>query len=1132
MKITFVQIVLAFLFVGVSWATDVSAQELLNRTISIHVQNENIKTVLHMIEKNADVRFSYSPQVVPPKRTVSLKADNVTVGEVLDNLLSPLQVGYIVSGRQIILSRKTNSTEKKEAREEKTEEVIPLKANVKSVSGKVTDDTGSALPGVTILVKNSQTGTISDADGDFRLDVPEGSNILVFSFVGYLTQEIEIGKSNYLKVSMVVDARTFDEVVVTAFGIKKEQKSLTYATQQISGKSISAAGNPNVLGGLQGKVAGVTVNLNSGMPGKSPGIRIRGSRSLSGNNSPLYVVDGLPISGGDRVLDLNPNDIESMNVLKGPAASALYGLRASNGVVVITTKNGAGAKGKPTVSFDTQFSVDQIGMLPDLQMEFAQGENGVFNPNSIFTWGPRISSMTTYTNQLGEQEEPGVYDNDKDFFRNGSTMNTNLSFSNSGDFGNFMIAVGRNDQKGIVPNSSMSRNNIKFNGDFKLLKNLTSSISVNYSDLKVDDFPEKGGNENIFRGITETPPSYNLKGKPYATPGDPYQQIFYRVSQNNPYWVINHTFRNEKTKRTLGNILLNYKFTPDLALNYRVGVDHYTTVINDYNELGYATRGRTNPPSGGDLFLYTRFSNQLNSNLFLNYSKRIGKVWNVDAIIGNEVFDSNFQSINTTGSNLVVGNWPNLANATLISASNSTSKQRIVGFYGNVNIGWNDKIYINASGRNDIVSNMPAGNRSFFYPSIGASAIVTELLPESKQIFSFAKLRATLAEVGQAGPIYVNGRGFTTNTPGSFVFPYQGLVSWTQSSTRINPNLRPENTRTFEIGGDLRFLSDRISIDYTYFDSKSDGQIFNVPVAITTGASSEIRNGGKIRNNGHEIVLSLVPVQIKDFRWEFNTNFTTYKSKVLELYGGTQRVNISSGVISLVAEVGNVYPQFVGTSYMRDPASNQIIYQSDQSKVDYGLPIINNTQKVLGTPTPDFEMNFINSFTFKGLTLSAQLDWRKGGLIYNHSLNESQRRGLAGETRDRETSFVPVGKKGTVANGTVEIVGDNDIVIKKDVNYFNNLWPNSEASLSDASFVRLREVGLSYNFPAKWLKGRKISDASVYFTGRNLFLITKAFTDPEVNITEGSYSSPNSQGIEVSQIPQTKSYGAGIRLKF
>lgn len=1130
MKISLVQLCLAVIFAGLTHARDASAQELLNQKISLNAVNRDVKSVLSDIEQKTKVRFTYRPRLIENESSVTLSATNEPLGEVLEKLLTPLRLKYKVIGKEIVLSRLA------------TTYAPPLSPAVlfptviqpdRQITGTVTDEGGAGLPGVSILVKGTQRGTTTISDGTYNISVPDGSATLVFSFVGYLVQEVEVGSKSRIDVSLQVDTKLLDEVVVTAFGIKKDQKSLTYATQQISGKEISAVGNPNVLNGLQGKVAGVTVSLNSGMPGKSPGIRIRGSRSLTGNNAPLYVIDGLPVSGGDRILDLNPSDIESMNVLKGPAASALYGLRASNGVIIITTKNGSGAKGKPTVSFDTHFSVDQVGFLPDTQMEFAQGENGQFNPNSIFTWGPRISTMSTYTNQLGEQEEPGVYDNDKAFFQNGHTMNTNLSFSNSGDFGNFMIGFGRNDQKGIVPNSGMSRNNVKFNGDFKLLKNLTSTISFNFSDLRIDDFPEEFGNANIFRGLTETPPSYNLAKKPYAFPDDPYRQIFYRVSQNNPYWIVNNAFRDENTKRTLGNILLNYKLGNNLALNYRIGMDHYTTKATNYRELGYATAGRTNPPSGGSINLDNRFANQLNSNFFLTYNKQFQDAWSLDFIVGNEVFDNRSERISTRGSNLVVGGWPNLDNATLIAGDNSTSRQRIVGFYANANVGWQDKIFLNASGRNDIVSNMPAGNRSFFYPSLGVSAIITEFLPESKRVFSFAKLRATVAEVGQAGPLYVSSRGFVANNPGGFTFPYQGLASYTQSGTRINPELRPENTRTFEIGGDIRFLNDRIGIDYTYFDSKSDGQIFNVPVAITTGASNEVRNGGNLRNTGHEVVLSLIPVQTKDFRWVFNTNFTTYKSTVLELYGGTERAVISgSDVITLVAEVGSQYPAFIGTSYRRDPQSGQIVYQGDKSKTDYGLPLIDNSQKVLGTPTPDFEMNFINSLTFKGFTLSAQLDWRSGGYIYSQSYIESLRRGLAGDTRDRETQFVPQGKKGTFVNGQLEVTGDNDITVNKDRNYFNRVFQINEEGLQDASFVRLRELSLNYNLPAAWLSKVKISGASVYFTGRNLFLITDSYYDPEVNTTEGPFSNNNSQGIEISQIPQTRSFGAGLRLKF
>jgi len=1134
MKITALQLIVAVIFSGVSFAYEGKAQELLNQRVKLQIENAKLRTVLDAIESQVKAEFVYSSRAIKSDRKVSLLADGQKLSEILLSLLYPLGISYKVVEGQIILT----ATEQPQngTGTPGTSPKLTLDPRVQSpadqtVSGKVTDENGAGLPGVSVLEKGTQRGTTTNQEGQFSIDVTDQSAVLVFSYVGYMAQELRVGSQTRLNVSLAVDAKALNEVVVTAFGIKKDQKSLTYATQQISGKDISAVGNPNVLNGLQGKVAGVTVSLNSGMPGKSPAIRIRGSRSLTGNNEPLYVIDGLPVSGGERILDINPSDIESMNVLKGPAASALYGLRASNGVIVITTKNGSGAQGKPSVTFDTQFSIDQVSFLPDLQMEFAQGENGVFNPNSIFTWGPRISTMSAYTNQLGEQEQPAVYDNDKAFYKNGSTMSSNLAFSNSGAFGNYMIGVGRSDQKGVVPNSSMTRNNVKFNGTFNLLKNLTSAVSFNFSDLSVNDFPEESGNNNIFRGLTETPPSYNLAAKPFAAADDPYRQIFYRVSQNNPYWVINNAFRNEKTKRTLGNILLNYKISDGLALNYRIGMDHFTTIGTTYRELGYAQQGRTNPPSGGSIIVGNQFSNQLNSNLFLTYNKQFNEAWSLDVVAGNEIFDTKDEFVTTNGNNLSVGNWPNLANATLITGSNSIRNQRNVGFYGNVNIGWKDKVYLNASGRNDIVSNMPTGNRSFFYPSLGASAIITELIPASKQIFSFAKLRATVAEVGQAGPLYVNGRGFVANNPGGFVFPYLGLASYAQSGTRISPDLIPENTRTLEVGADIRFLNDRISLDYTYFNSNSNGQIFNVPVPITTGATNEVRNGGRLTSKGHELVLTLIPVQTRDFRWEFNTNFTKYASRVLELYGGTQRVVIGSGTITLAAETSNIYPSFVGTSYVRDPATGQVVYQGNQSRTDYGLPLINNAQKVLGTPTPDFEMNFINRISYKGLTLSAQLDWRSGGLIYNHSLNESLRRGLAGETRDRETQFVPEGKKGTIANGQLEIQGDNDIQINRDRRYYDITWQIQEIALTDASFVRLREVGLTYDLPKKWLSGLKISTASVFFNGRNLFLITKAFTDPEVNMTEGPYSSGNSQGVEVSQIPQTKSYGFGLRIK-
>ncbi|WP_372931667.1 hypothetical protein, partial [Mariniphaga sediminis] len=614
---------------------------------------------------------------------------------------------------------------------------------------------------------------------------------------------------------------------------------------------------------------------------------------------------------------------------------------------------------------------------------------------------------------------------------------------------------------------------------------------------------------------------------------DPYYQIFYRVSQNNPYWVINNCFRHNNTKRTFGNILLNYKFNNFLGLNYRIGLDHYGTFNTNFKQLGYATSGRTNPPSGGSVAFLNRFSDQLNSNFFLSYNKMIQDGWSIDFIVGNEVFDSRVKSTSATGSELIVGDWANLDNATNISSSNSEYKQRIVGFYSNLNLGWKDKVFLNASGRNDIVSNMPSKNRSFFYPSVGFSAIITEILPASKSVLSYGKLRTTIAEVGQTGPVYVNGRGFVRNNPGGYIFPYINLASWAQSPTRVSSELKPENTKTFEIGADIRFFHNRLGIDYTYYTSNSDGQIFKIPVAVSTGATSEIRNGGQLKTQGHEFILNLIPIKTGNFKWELNTNFSTYKSKVGKLYGGTQRATISSSdIITLVAEVGNTYPAFLGSAYLRDPESGQIVYQSDPAKTDYGLPLVSSNSEIIGTPKPDFEISFVNNLAYRNLSLSFQVDWRQGGQIFSQSLIESMRRGLAGATRDRETEFIPIGKMGTIVNGELQVLGDNNITINKDRKYYDKLRQIREAGLCDASYVRLREVTLNYNLPESLLSKTFINDASVYFSGRNLFLITNSFYDPEVNVTEGSFSSANSQGIELSQIPQMRSFGMGIRVKF
>ncbi|WP_373516545.1 SusC/RagA family TonB-linked outer membrane protein, partial [Pricia sp.] len=579
-----------------------------------------------------------------------MNVDGENVREVLNKLAVKANFNFRINENQIVLTQKKIASNEFQERE---------------IKGAVTDENGNPLSGANIIEKGTTNGVTADFDGNFSIEISDENATLIISYIGFATKEIAVSGQSSINVTLEESAEGLDEVVVTSFGIRKSKKAVVYATQEVGGDDLAQVGNPNVLNGLQGKVAGVSVNLSSGMPGRSPSIKIRGSRSLTGNNQPLFVVDGAPISG--NIQDINPNNIESINVLKGPAASALYGLRASNGVVLITTKSGKSIDGKPTISLETFYSIDDVAYLPELQTTFAQGANGELNVNGPFSWGPRISEIGTYTNNLGEQEVARSYDNDKAFYKSGSTSNTNLSISNAGTIGSYSLGIGHNSQDGIIPGTDLRRTNLNFNGKLNVSKKFSTTISFNYSDLNYNDYPDLVGNNNYFRSLTDVPPSYNLAGTAFADENDPYLQQYFRSTQNNPYWIVNNNYRNTERPRTLGNILFDYKITDDLSLNYRFGVDNFTSRTEDFRELGTGQAGRTNPPSGGSISIQNQKATQLNSNLFLSYNKELSKDFLLDLVVGNEIFDEKRNSEISSGSNFVTGGWANLANTTIIN---------------------------------------------------------------------------------------------------------------------------------------------------------------------------------------------------------------------------------------------------------------------------------------------------------------------------------------------------------------------------------------------------------------------------------------------------------------------------------
>jgi TonB-linked SusC/RagA family outer membrane protein len=1032
-------------------------------------------------------------------------------------------------------------------------------AQTRTVSGRVTGPDGEGLPGVTVVERGTTNGMSTGVNGEYSLVVPENA-VLVFSFIGFNTQEIPVSGRNEVNVRMSADARQLGEVVVTAFGIERETKALSYSVQEVSGEAVSRAGQPNVANALQGKVAGVIVRQSSGMPGASATITVRGNRSFTGNNQPLYVVDGMPIasnadfggavSGTDassRALDINPNDIESISVLKGGAAAALYGIRASNGVVVITTKSGRGAanRDKAVVSFNSDYTFDRVSRLPDIQSTYAQGSGGNYQPSTSLSWGPRISSLGTVKNALGEDVDGNrVFDNITPFFRTGYTFNNSINVARATDLGNFNIGLGHTKQEGIIPTTGMTRINAKVAGDLRVNQKVTVGVSANYSDLSVDKVATGSNLSNPLFTLYAAPRTFDLWGLPYFRTGDPFRQVNYRTAIDNPRWSLANNQFYESTRRFFGNINTNYKPLDWLTVNYRLGVDSYLTDGKEVYEVGSgATGGFTAVPGGGQIRDFAVNQNQINSNLSVIFNKDITEDINLNLLVGNEIYDISNRYMNNLGNGTTVPGFRNIGVTTSQTLTETLDRSRVAGFYSSLSVAYKEMLFLDATARQDYVSNLPRGNRSFFYPSAGLAFVFTEALNLTSNILTFGKLRASYAEVGQAPDapyqtrnIFIKGAATTGFLADGIQFPFNGLNAYTLSNIIRSDQLQPQNTRTIEFGGDLRFLDNRIGIDYTYYKQNVRNQIFNVPVAPSTGFTSETRNAGELQSTGHEVILTITPLRSAEFTWDMITNFSAYRNEVISLAEGVENIFLGGFVTPNVrAQAGSAYPILFGTRYVRDDQGRIVVdsrptLANGKENPRYGMPLAGPAD-VLGNVQPDFEVSFRNSLNFKGITLTGQLDWRKGGNMYAGNTRLLKLYGMDAVTEDRESPFVFPGVKGRLGpDGNVIVEGDNDISIVRGQTYWQDAMDAiTESNVYSTTFVRLRELTLGYALPTGVVTRIPFRTAELFFTGRNLFLITDYPNfDPETNVGGAS----NFQGLEYVSLPQVRSFGAGLKVSF
>jgi TonB-linked SusC/RagA family outer membrane protein len=1010
-------------------------------------------------------------------------------------------------------------------------------------------------------------GTVTDFDGAFSLDVPSSAKTLVISYVGMKSQEVSV--KPVINILLNSDTQNIEEVVVTAMGISKEKKALGYAVQDVKGDDLTRAASTSISSALQGKVSGVDITPSSGMPGASSQITIRGVRSFTGDNTPLYVIDGMPIAsaadidtdkrntgsvaGADfanRAVDLDPNDIESINILKGQAASALYGMRASNGVIVITTKSGKNArKGKPSITFTSNLAFDKVSTLPEFQKEFAQG-SGTFSPTSSLAWGPKISDLAndpnyggntdnTYTQQYGKHEgmyyvsqraaagldpwaTPRAYDNAKNFFNTGVSWSNNVNVAQAFDKGNYSFSLGNNTTEGIIPNTGMDRYNAKLNATANLSEHWTTGFSGNFVTSKIRK--QSAGNEGVVATIYGSPSSYDFNGIPSHVDGDPYTQNNYRPTTfNNAYWASENNSFVERSQRFFGNAYTQYKtqFGENhiLTAKYQLGADAYSTIYSD--NYGYGDKSYSSGYSRQDSY----HINEMNSLFTLNYDWKITPELDLNVLYGNEFVNKSTRITTGEGYNFNFPGWNHIGNATTFQANQSTTKKRTVGNFGNLALSWKNMLYLNATVRNDIVSSMPRGSRSFTYPSVSLGWIFTELPAlKDNNILTFGKIRGSYAEVGMAGDYVDNlyytpgyGGGFSAGTP--IQYPFGSTTAYIPYYKIYDPNLKPQNTKSYELGLDLTFLNGLVSVNYTYSRQNVKDQIFEVPLSTSTGYSSMVTNGGAIHTNSHEITLTVKPIEKKNIYWDFGFNFSKIDNYVDELAEGVNSIMLGGFVTPQVrAGIGDKFPVIYGSGYLRNDAGQIIVDEN-------GLPQAGEPQ-VIGKVSPDFRLGFNTTFELYKFRLSAVLDWKQGGQIYSGTMGVLDYYGVTQRSADYRKMSEFLFEKSAVKQNADGSYSPNDIKIKGEnaYDYFNAMNAIDEASVYDNSFIKLREISLSYPvFEKSYLN----ITASVF--ARNILLWSQLpGLDPEATLGNNNMAG----AFERFSMPGSSSYGFGLTFKF
>jgi len=1030
-----------------------------------------------------------------------------------------------------------------------------------SISGRVIDSKGAPILGASINIKGSNGGTVADEEGNFKISAT-AEDQLIITAVNFTTAKVKVGNQSVIRITLSSSETKMEEIVVTALGISRNKKSINYSAQTVNSQSIGNGGKANLIDDINGKVSGVQITNAGGQAGSGTTIVIRGYNSLTGNNQPLYVVDGVPIDNSseqgtgssynvptaNRAVDISPDDIESLTVLKGGGATALYGIQAANGAIIITTKKGK--SGKVTIEAGYGHSLAEANKYPAFSTGFMRGTNGKYNTVTTNNWGPLASSNPIFAagtmldlvgtgvkTNVGGQKIPYYPNNYKNFFVHGLTDKYNLSLSGGGDKSTFYVGLSRLDQGGIVRNNTYDKTSAVVNVTNQLTDRLKIDVKYNYINTGGHRF-DAGRMMNALDYYVNT---WDIVNFPWKDPLG--NETWWQKTISSPMWSVHETGEDYRINRYLTSIGLDYKLSKDWSLDYRFGVDNYSESrrnIDPIGTLAYSTTGYL-----GGMHEVRVNSLQANSEFMLNYDHKFSEAFHLHALVGQNIFYKKYDVLDITGSSFVLPNLFDITNTQTQTNYHNSFQKKTYGVYGDVQLDYKGFLFLEGTVRNDWSSTLPRNNNSFLYPSLNVGFLFSDKL--KADWLSYGKLRASYAGTANDAPVNSLATAYTSVTPTVF-----SNVRFSYPSTVGNSNIKPERTTQNEAGLDLGFFKQHLLLEATYYSKKSFDQIIYAPTGNATGVTSQLINLGETTNKGVDATLTFKDlVQAKGLSWSSAFNFSRNVSNVVKVGdNGNDKVTLVGGYnanAEIDAQKGQPFGAIYGYAWKRfsgvDPSSKNYVAESNPNylKQPYlldattGMPDKTSTKVLLGNTSPKFILAWNNNLSYKHLSFGFTMEWRKGGDVINDFNNLLTYSGKGALTQNRY--YAPgtvVGAQQTKSFVGVDATGKpvSNLPVQLTKSYYTTTFKNiDENFIEDASWFRLRNIYLSYSIPESILKPLHIKGIDITFAGRNIWLHTKyTGIDPEVS---SAGSGPNGvTGIDVNSVPNTRSYDFSIKFRF